>query len=260
MKLGYRYGGAVFLAGMITIIIALSFATAKDYSNQFSDVTFEIIGNNHLDSGEYLKFAKLNRARNSGNVSVNIIRDRLQKHPYIDKLNVKFTDSKNLELKIFEKKFDILLMSGDRQYLVSETMEAVPLLQYTRNVDYPIVSYPSIDSLKKFTFDLSKDNRLFAIFKVLKAMSIKNEEMYQSLSEIDLSEINRVHLFFADTGYKVILGGGSKYKQIISLSKLWKYLRNAELDKQVRYIDMSYGERIFIGMESNTKAEGGKNI
>ncbi len=137
MKKGAKILGIMFLLTIILLIIYLSIDVKYEQGYKISVI--KISGNSHLSTDVYYKFANLNDRIAYSSLSIQIIKDRIEKHPYVKRADVRYEGEGKVVVNIFEKNFQSVLFTADERYLITEEMEVLPILPFTKNLDYPII-------------------------------------------------------------------------------------------------------------------------
>ena len=129
-------------------ILYLSFAVDRpELENQIKSIT--VTGNNLLNENDYLAYAKLTGSGLSGDVTLPIIKARLEKHPYINRADVEFSGNNEVHINLSEKKIKAVLVSDNKLFLAADNFEILPFIQNTKISNMPVVTNLSSDILIK---------------------------------------------------------------------------------------------------------------
>ncbi|MDH7604669.1 MAG: FtsQ-type POTRA domain-containing protein [Melioribacter sp.] len=213
-----------------------------------------IYGNNHLSKEDYMRFANLIDKNSYRNLSLRIIKDRIEKHPYVDYADVKYEGSGKVIIKIYEKNFSSILIDNQNQFILTEEMELLPFLPDTKNVDYPIISNIFKKDSLRVLKSLRKNYDVLTASKILSGIKYLNEELYNELSLIDMNKGADIMLYFSSLDYPVLIGRGSEIKKIVYFNNLWNYLKGKEINNYMNYIDLRYNEHIYFGIQDSLQA------
>jgi hypothetical protein len=85
----------------------------------------------------------------------------------------------------------------------------------------------------------------------LDAVKIINPQLYDNLSEIDLSHNQNIGLYFTFADYPVKVNRGSEIEDVYLFNRLWKLLDGNELNRYLKYIDLRYQGKVFLGLEES---------
>src|ERR1035437_3736050 len=106
--------------------------------------SISIEGNEHLSVEQYLSFANLLDKNAYTVLSLQVIKDRLEKHPYVEHADVRYNGEGKVSIKIIEKVFESLLLKKEEHYLLTDRLQILPVLPQTKKIDIPVIF---IDSL-----------------------------------------------------------------------------------------------------------------
>lgn len=250
-KLGIIFSTAIFvfiIAGMFYI----NLFKQKTNKEVFSEITLE--GNEILPAKDYLVESDLNKVVEYPELTLQEIRARIVNHPYVAKAEVKSDGSGKVEIRIHEKVFMAVMLTRKDPYLIAQDFEITPLKMNTDISNYPVISNVSIPEKKVKNL---KTDELVRAFKIIDAVKMVNEKMYQNLAEINLRYGGDVILSFAGNRCPVIFGKGLEGKKVVILSSTWDGFNSGDkLFKNKSYVDLRFNNEIFIGKPLNTEANG----
>ena len=127
---------AIFLLLMAGAIVYLSFALNK--GKDYKVGLIEIEGNDHLSAEQYMEYANLANKANYGKLTLQVIKDRIEKHPYVAHADVRYDGNGKVSVKIKEKSFESILMNNDTQFILTDKLQVLPYIpgyieyRYTR--------------------------------------------------------------------------------------------------------------------------------
>jgi len=239
-----KIGSIALLTTLLVIVFALSFSINNTENENIKLI--ELKGNYHLSKKEYLRFAKIDNAAEYSNLTQRIIKDRLEKHPYIAQVDVLLNNNK-LSIQIEEKKFESLLMFGDKEYLISENSIVIPKLLNSEKIDYPIINNP-MDGSSIREFEKATKNKDVKIgLKMIEALKIINPNMYNELSEIDMRNGKDILIRLSRFDAPIVVGRKNEIEKIIYLEKLVSKIDQAKNINVLSYIDLRYSNYIYVG-------------
>lgn len=237
---------------MLTGLISYLSLTIKVNNYKIEFISLE--GNFHLSKEQYLLFANLLDKSNYKNLSLQIIKDRIEKHPYIDRADVRYDGNNKVSIKIYEKKFESILLNNQNQYILTEELEVLPFLPKTKNVDYPIISNVYLNDSVKVLTSLKNNYDVLTASKILSGIKFLNLELFDGLSAIDMNYGGDVILYFSNFDFPIIVGRGNEIKKVVYLSNLWNYLKGKEINNYMNYIDLRYAGHIYFGIQDSLQA------
>lgn len=237
---------------LLGLVLYLSFGLEKKEELKISVIN--INGNSHLSKNAYLEYAKLfgsiseKEKSNYNSLTLQLIRDRFQKHPYIKNVVVSYEGKGEVIVNITEKEFKALLLSGSDRYLMTNGMEVLPVLEGSQNINYPVIQI-NPEGKRVEHFQIAKNNEeLKTSFKILTAAKLLNPGLYDNLSEIDLRDGKNVIIYFSSVDYPVILGRENEIKKMVVFEKLWESIGTVQANKLLEYVDLRFSDKVYLGI------------
>lgn len=247
---------AFFLFVTIGLIIYLSVGLKDE--NQYKINLISLEGNSHLSKEQYMNFANLLDKSVYGKLSLQIIKDRIEKHPYVQRADVRYDGSGKVSIKIVERIFDAILLDSSGQYILTENLQLLPVLPGTKKIDYPVISNPLLGGGLKVLLSMKKINDIVIASKIISAVKLLNPELEKDFSSIDLQNGGDVVLFFSSLNYPVIVGRGNEIRKVSYFNSLWNYLKGKEINNYLEYVDLRYGGHVYLGITEPSTEEGQK--
>lgn len=241
---------------VVIVILAITSITL-DNKEQNSIKVIELDGNIHLPKDEYYRFANLEDETLFETFTPAIVKDRLEKHPYIEQVDAILIENR-LAINIKEKNFEALIMHDDQECLVTESSIKIPKLPLSENIDYPIISNPLYENkLEEFQSVLSNSDIVIGL-KIVSTLKLINPDLYENLSEIDLRKGRDIVLQFSQFNFPIVIGRNNEIDKIMYLEQLVQNLDNKLLLNGLDYIDLRYSEHIYLGRSVNENDTKGK--
>jgi cell division protein FtsQ len=213
-------------------------------------------GNIHLSKEQYFEFANLLDKSQYPNITIQVIQDRIQKHPYVAKTDVIYDGSGKVSVRILEKEFESIVLFNNAQYLLTEDLQLIPLLSQTRKIDYPFISNPLLEKAEPKKF-YRNNYDLVTAAKIISTVKLINPELYDALNVVDMQIGDDITLYFSILNYPVIIGRGSEVRKTIYFNNLWTYLKGKEINNIMEYVDLRYSGHVYLGIQE-TSTEGNK--
>ncbi len=237
------------------------FSVSLKTSNGYNIQVIAMEGNVHLTKEQYLSYADLLDRNNYANLSLQVIKDRIEKHPYVERADVRYDGNNQVSIRITEKSFAAILLNGENQYILTDKLQALPVFNQTQKIDYPIVSNPSIieGGIQELS-SMRKNTDIVTAAKIISSVKLLNPELYDSLSSIDLENGGDIVLSLSSVDYPVRIGRGSEIRKIVYLNNLWNYLKGKEINQYLEYVDLRYGGHVYLGISNSTTGKVGTNF
>ena len=243
-----KISSIIFLIVIVGILIGAS--VSIDDEEQTSIKFIELNGNVHLPKAEYYRFANLEDAALYETLTPAIVKDRLEKHPYVQNVDAILNEN-TLAITIYEKKFEALIMHDNKECLVTEDNIKIPKLPHSEKIDYPIITNPLVDKkLDEFKSVLSNSDIVTGL-KIISTLKLIDPALYENLSEIDLRKGRDIVLQFSQFNFPVVLGRNNEIDKIMYLEQLVQNLDKELLLNGLDYIDLRYAQHIYLGRSEN---------
>lgn len=209
--------------------------------------SINLSGNHLLPQGSYLSFAKLNDTQNSIEITLPILKDRLEKHPFVSSAEVEISEYNNAQVYVHEKSLVAIVICDDQTFLLSDEMQLLPLFSNTIFIDLPIINNPTYGR-KYRALEFLQSKEIIEAYEILYAIKSSNEEMFKNLSEINLNRGEDITLTFSGVHPIIKFGRGNIPKKILSLNSIWVEIKNAGNDlSQSEYVDLRFTNQIYLG-------------
>jgi len=243
-------GTFVFVVLISGLIYLVFFSNKKTDKREIRMI--EIYGNHLLPVNEYMAFTKLGDNSIFGNLTLQEIKERFEKHPYILNADVELAGGNTVKVHLTEKNFEAVLLTTGEPNLITDNFQTIPLMPNTRFMDFPVISNLSNDKeIKPFSY--LKANDVVEAFKIIESAKLTNENMSKKLSEINLRKGGDIILTFSSIKPPVIFGKGEAPKKMAYLDIMWPKI--SEQNSQAansEYIDLRFSDEIFVGTSEKT--------
>lgn len=237
--------GTILFILLISCILYLTFFPAKEI-NKGELKMIEISGNNLLSENDYLTFTKLNDLSFNREVTLPVIKDRFEKHPYISKADIE-SNGNEARIILSEKRIVALILSGTNPYFISDDFQVLPMFSNTKFEDLPVISNPHITEMIRPLAVLQNED-IKAAFKIIEAAKKVDMNLYKRLSEINLRNGGDIILTFSGITPPFIFGRGEEAKKMIYLQIMWDgILDGNSLIEESDYIDLRFANEVYIG-------------
>lgn len=258
MKVNLKITGLLFLLLLSVFIFYLSLNIEDKQAFKIAGV--EIKGGNYISNYDYSVFAMLQDSNSYRYLSPAIIKDRIEKHPYVEKADVKLEGLNKVVVFIHERKFSAMLIDSTKQILVTENMQLIPTMPASVGLNFPVISNLSgVEALKNFSY--AKNNyELVTAFKILDAFKFTNEELSANLSQIDLRKGKDILVYFSDVKYPVVFGRKDEIKKVVYFNNLWKFMKGNEINNYLDYVDLRFDKHVFLGVTGDNSGSEEKQI
>ncbi len=243
--------GVILLSVMVLSILYLSLFKFNEKGKE-EIIMINIHGNTLLSKEIYLRFADIDQSSVYDDLNLNMIKKRIEEHPYIDKAEVKSDGRGNVDVRIKEKDIYAVLLSRTEPYFLTNDFELLQIHEFTTYSDIPVISNFRL-SEKLTPSKVYKSEDIVEAFRIIDAAKITDIELSKKLSEINLKSGGDVVLTFSGVNYPVVFGRGNESKKMIYLSLVWERINNLKASfQQTEYIDLRFTNEAYIGSKENT--------
>lgn len=251
MNLKKQIGLLLFIA--LTALIVFMYLSV-DTPNKINVKFIEISGNKYLDSEDYAKFAKLENRETYNNLTIGLIKDRFEKHPYVSYADVRYDGSGKVSVVLHEKNFKAIVIDEGNEYLVDDNLKMEPLLSFTKNIDLPVLL--GINTKVKG----KRNKNLLLGMKLVSAAELANQRMNTDISEIEIRKDNSVLIRFIYNDYYLNLGNEKVIYRLAEFGSIYDKLNSDKNAKNIEYIDMRFNEQICLGFRKEIPSNGEARI
>lgn len=253
MKLQSELKLTILLIIILSVIGLLAFTLGVSEINNITRI--QISGNKFLSEDEYLHYSQLDDLDKTSELSIALIRDRLEKHPYIENIDVLIVERGITQIEIFEKKMDAILLADSKQFLIASNAEIIPFLSATRNIDLPVIVKNNIQKGVQIFGSACKDEKLFCALKILTTAELYDKKLYESISEINLNEDENLILQLSEIQSPIYFGKENEIEKTVFLSKIFKHMNGNSLTEYLNYVDLRFNELVYLGFDELSTTE-----
>ncbi|MHB8578439.1 MAG: cell division protein FtsQ/DivIB [Ignavibacteriaceae bacterium] len=212
----------------------------------------EVSGNKLLSESDYLKFAKLNELSIYSGLTLPAIKERFEKHPYLDNVDVEYAGNGLVKVFVTERIIMAVIINNGEPYFITENFQILPMLNDTKYVDLPVISNANVQNKITALF-YQKSDDIIEAFKIIEAAKLSSVELSKKLSEIDLRNGGEIILSFSGIKSPVIFGKGDDAKKMIYLENMMDGMVNGNnFVESSNYIDLRFANEIFLGKSEET--------
>jgi cell division septal protein FtsQ len=246
------YGLFLFLILFGAILYMVLIASENKSDKKYERI--EISGANLLSEEDYTLYTNLSDTTQFEHLTLAMVKEKFEKHPYINKAEVKFDGTRTIQVRLDEKTLKAVVTNGKSLKLVDEEFKLLPLIDKTSFHELPIISNVRLNVNDKN--NLNTDDASQAI-SVIEALKIIDEEIYKNLAEVNLNNGGDVVLTFTGMLSPVIFGRGNVASKVATIKTIWREaLSKKDYIINSSYIDLRYKNKIFIGKRTTSELNG----
>jgi cell division protein FtsQ len=228
----------------LILILPLLIFTGAYYAFKWRDNdTVEKIfveGNITIEREEILKIARLtDTVMNAGDVNIDLIQDRVLKHPEVKKVFVSRELPTDLKIQIVERKPVAIINSGHELLLVDDELEIFPFKNMKKIFDLPLISGIRTE-IKPNVDKFNKDDLRLALYIIINSYK-KSKFLYNNISEVNLSKTDRIILYLSEDSSPVYL---PRRNDVTIADKSYQNLIDEKLDVLTGYVNTNLEEHV----------------
>lgn len=204
----------------------------------YSDI--KVSGNKLLSEEQYISLITSDELNDE--TSLNLIKTKLESHPYVLNADVILNSKNVLEISIEEKQIYSIIIKNSESYFVTNDFELIKIIPFTNSPALPlIVMNENLNS------SIVKNEEMIIAFKVIDTLRELNKELLERLTEINLSNKKYLVLLFKNINAPVLMNKTNIVKELASFNELMNLDNSIYLDSNTRYIDLRFNNQIVIG-------------
>jgi len=247
---------------IILILIVLFIAAAALLSLKWrSENIFEKItvsGNYTIIREDILKVSRLKDTLiNADEINIDIIQDRILKHPEVKKVHVSRELPSELKIEIIERRPVAILNGENEMKLIDDELEVFPFKNFIKLYDLPVISGVRVESNPNPKNRYNKEDLRLGLFLILNSYK-ESKSLYNNISEVNLSDSAKIIIYLSEDSSPFYLPRNMKESisnaeyQNLLLNKLRvfdSYIKQSldnHLKKNVNYVDLRFSNQVVV--------------
>ena len=247
---------SILLIVVISILVLLAFSLERSELNTINRI--EIEGGKYLSVAQYLETANLSNIKNDPKISITVIQDRLEKHPFISNIDISVVERGLVKATLYEKKMEAVLLVNNKQFMITDEAEIVPLLPSTQSINLPVIVNLSPQDEVAVFHHAAKFKDLMKALNIITAAELYDKELCEQISEINLNKGQSITLTVSDLQMPIYFGNQNEIEKTVYLSKILKHLRGNNLSQYLDYLDLRFNDLVYLGFDNKLVANEGK--
>jgi len=247
---------------VILILIILFIAAAALLSLKWrSDNFFEKItvsGNYTITREDILSVSRLKDTLiNADEINIEIIEDRILKHPEVKKVHVSRELPSELKIEIIERRPVAILNGENEMKLLDHEIEVFQFKNFIKLYDLPVISGVRVESNPNPKNKYNREDLRLGLFLILNSYK-ESKALYNNISEINLSDSDKVIIYLSEDSSPFYLPRNMKesisneeYQKLLlyKLRVFDSYIKQSldkHLKKKVNYVDLRYLNQVVV--------------
>ena len=242
----------ILLAVAALVIVSIKWRSG----NTFDKITLN--GNYTIPREEILGMSRLKDSLISQEeIDIDIIEDRISKHPEVKKVYVSIELPSELKIEIIERR-PVAILNGENEIkLIDNELDIFPFKNSSKMYDLPVISGVRIENNPNPMKKYNKEDLRLALFMILNTYN-QSRMAYNNISEINLSDTGKAILYLSEDSspfyfprkYNVSISNKEYQRLLLNRLAVFEcYLKqtlDSHMKKQVNYVDLRYDNEVIV--------------
>lgn len=221
---------------------------AKKYEPVYRVENLVIINNHIIPTEVLLEFIKVTDKESLEALSGEIILDRIEKYPYVKKVEGVFVDTITYKVIIEEVSPFYMVVTNLGRFIVTRERKIIPEDTRLRILDLPVFNISK--NLKPE--ELNINNKILSTsFKSFENIYEIDRALFGIISEMNFDNQNKLSLYLSKPKGRIIAGSELDRLRSLYLSEFWRVvILNSQIDFE--YIDLRFKDQIVVKYSNNS--------
>lgn len=221
---------------------------AKKYEPVYRVENLVIINNHIIPTEVLLEFIKVTDKESLKELSGEIILDRIEKYPYVKKVEGVFVDTITYKVIIEEVTPFYMVVTNIGRFIVTRERKIIPEDTRLRILDLPVFNISK--NLKPE--ELNINNKILSTsFKSFENIYEIDRALFGIISEMNFDNQNKLSLYLSKPKGRIIAGSELDRLRSLYLSEFWRVvILNSQIDFE--YIDLRFKDQIVVKYSNNS--------
>ncbi|HEX2788452.1 MAG TPA: FtsQ-type POTRA domain-containing protein [Ignavibacteria bacterium] len=250
------------IIGLI-LLVAVSVTAVVVFANKwrnnlnYDKITIE--GNHTIPSTDILEIARLREDStiNLDELNIDLIQDRISKHPEIKKAFVSKEPPDLLKIEVIEKRPIAVLNTSMGIKLIDDELEIFPYRNIEKIYDLPVISGIRTEDNIKGLNNINKNELRAALFIVLNAFK-ESKGLYNNISEINIADSTKLIVYSNEKSIPFYLPYSNaqdvkskEYQEVVRTKmRLYDNFMNNIFSKimtrEIEYVDLRFSNQVVV--------------
>ncbi|OVE80439.1 hypothetical protein BVY01_00300 [bacterium I07] len=230
----------------VTWILGRFYSDWLSKSESFQIRKIEIQGTNLISRDDLLEMGEIVSSGKIWNVDLSDSEKRIRDNPFVQDVQIQRQFPDILQIKLQEKKAIALINLRGKPYCIDRRGLILPS-KPGRLYDLPIISCRFMRRVR--TGQIIDDEPVQRGLAFLEMVRAHQPELYTKISELQIKQIG-IELYTMNHSIPVKMGRNDYEWKIRQLNAILNELEGGREMKKVRYIDLRFQGKIFVGMRA----------
>jgi cell division protein FtsQ len=205
----------------------------------------EVEGNYILQPQDVINLSRIPLGKEIFQVSLDSVMLSVKTNSYVEDVHVTRILPGIIHIQIVERQ-PIASLILNKQYYLDKNGNLLPKISTDVIMDLPIITGVKIDA-KNISFG-NKINEMdvYAALQILETANNMNREIYDFISEINLSYGNDITIYSSDCGIPINLGRDEYQKKLLLTYTFWKQLVSKRGAENLKSVDVRFSDQIVV--------------
>ncbi len=235
---GFFHGVVCLSAVTLFIVAGLGFYKYLLALSYFDIQEITIMGGDKVSAREIIRDSGINLGENLLSTDVNEVKDRIEKHPWIKKAEVRRLYPSELEISVLERVPAALIKFDDIYYIDGDGV-VFERVASEDEISLPVITGVEMKEILKD--DSSGSDGIFKALSFMKVFGKKRFNHVGEISEIKVDKLNGLTLYTMNGAVKIDIGNGNYENRLYRLESIVTNLKSGL--KGVDFVDLDYEKK-----------------
>lgn len=237
-----RYSIYLLSVLFIGFIVYLSML-AKKYEPKYRVENLVIVNNHIIPTEVLLDFIQVKSKEDLMNLTADLILDRIEKYPYVKRVEGIFIDTITYQVKVEEVTPFFFAVTNLGNFYVTNENKIIPEDTRLNIIDLPVLTISfnlTVDNLKP------NDPYFSAAFKSFENIYRTDKGLFEIISEMNIDNQQNLNLYLTKPKGKIVAGSKIDKLRALYLSEFWRQVILNEPNTSYDYIDLRFQNQIVV--------------
>ena len=239
----------IFSILFVAFIVYLAIL-AKKYDPKYRVENLVIVNNNIIPTDVLLEFIQVKDKESLKELNAEMILDRIEKYPYVNRVEGIFIDTITYQVKIEEVEPFFVAVTNLGNFIVTKEKKILPEDTRLKIIDLPVLTISKQLHLDKINL---LDESFSLAYKSFENIYKIDKALFEIISEMNIDNKNKLSLFLTKPRSEIIVGNEIDKLRSLYLSEFWRQVILNFPDINYDYIDLRFKDQIIVKHSNNSR-------
>jgi|GEM_PF-1984485 cell division septal protein FtsQ len=239
----------IFSILFVVFIVYLAIL-AKKYDPKYRVENLVIVNNNIIPTDVLLEFIQVKDKESLKELNAEMILDRIEKYPYVNRVEGIFIDTITYQVKIEEVEPFFVAVTNLGNFIVTKEKKILPEDTRLKIIDLPVLTISKQLHLDKINL---LDESFSLAYKSFENIYKIDKALFEIISEMNIDNKNKLSLFLTKPRSEIIVGNEIDKLRSLYLSEFWRQVILNFPDINYDYIDLRFKDQIIVKHSNNSR-------